>query len=53
MRSLGIPFLFPSLPSLVTLIGGGLRRGFGGVTLAACIPAYRVSRQDPRLAMRE
>jgi len=53
MRSLGIPFLFPSLPSLVTLVGGGLVVALGGVTLAAFIPAYRVSRQDPALAMRE
>ncbi len=53
MRSLGIPFLFPSLPSLVTLVGGGLAVALGGVTLAAFIPAYRVSRQDPALAMRE
>jgi putative ABC transport system permease protein len=53
MRSLGIPFLYPSLPSLVTLVGGGLAVALGGVTLAAFIPAYRVSRQDPALAMRE
>ena len=48
VRSLGIPFLFPSLPSLVTLIGGGLVLALSGVTLAALIPAFRISRQDPR-----
>ena len=53
MRSLGIPFLFPSLPSLLSLVGGGLVLALSGVTLAAFIPAYRVSRQDPALAMRE
>jgi putative ABC transport system permease protein len=53
VRSLGIPFLFPSMPSLVTLVGGGLVLALSGVTLAAFIPAYRVSRQDPALAMRE
>ena len=53
VRSLGIPFLFPSLPSLFTLVGGGLVLALSGVTLAAFIPAYRVSRQDPALAMRE
>ena len=53
VRSLGIPFLFPSLPSLATLVGGGLVLALSGVTLAAFIPAYRVSRQDPALAMRE
>ena len=53
VRSLGIPFLFPSMLSLVTLVGGGLVLALSGVTLAAFIPAYRVSRQDPALAMRE
>jgi len=53
VRSLGIPFLLPSLPSLVALIGGGLVLALSGVTLAALIPAFRISRQDPALAMRE
>jgi len=53
VRSLGIPFLLPSLPSLVTLIGGGLVLALSGVTLAALIPAFKISRQDPALAMRE
>jgi putative ABC transport system permease protein len=53
VRSLGIPFLLPSLPSLVTLVGGGLILALSGVTLAALIPAFKVSRQDPALAMRE
>jgi putative ABC transport system permease protein len=53
VRSLGIPFLFPTLPSLATLVGGGLILALSGVTLAAFVPAYRVSRQDPALAMRE
>lgn len=53
VRSLGTPFLFPSLPSLTALVGGGLVLALSGVALAAFIPAYRVSRQDPALAMRE
>jgi putative ABC transport system permease protein len=53
VRSLGIPFLLPSLPSLITLIGGGLVLALSGVTLAALIPAFKISRQDPALAMRE
>jgi len=53
VRSLEMPFLFPSLPALLTLIGGGLIVAMVSVTLAALLPAYRVSRQDPAVAMRE
>lgn len=51
--SLGIPFLLPSLPSLVLVIGGGLVVALITVTLAALIPVYRISCQEPALAMRE
>ena len=51
--SLGIPFLLPSLPGLLLVVGGGLGVALVTVTLAALIPAYRISRQEPALAMRE
>lgn len=53
VRSLGMPFLFPSLPTLLLLIGGGIVVALAGVTLAALIPAVRISRREPALAMRE
>ena len=53
VASLGIPFLLPSVPSLLALNGGGLALALGSVTLAALLPAYRISRQDPAMAMRE
>ncbi len=51
--TLGLPFLFPSLPSLLSLAGGGLALALVGVTLAALLPALRVSYQDTAAAMRE
>ncbi len=53
IRSLGVPFLFPSLPALLGLLIGGLLLTLAGVTLAAAFPAYRISRLDPAVAMRE
>lgn len=51
--SLGIPFLLPSVPSLMGMIGVGLILTLVSVTLAALVPAVRISRQDPAAAMRE
>ncbi len=51
--SLGVPFLLPSLPALLGLIGGGLGVAVASVSLAALVPAYQISRQDPAAAMRE
>ena len=51
--SLGIPFLFPSLPSLLLLVAGGILLALVSVTLAAILPAYKISHQDPSAAMRE
>jgi putative ABC transport system permease protein len=51
--SLGIPFLLPSLPALVAQVMGGLAMALGSVTVAAMVPAYRISHQDPASAMRE
>jgi len=51
--SLGIPFLLPSVPSLLLVVSGGLAVALTTVTLAALIPVYRISCQEPALAMRE
>lgn len=53
ISSLGIPFLFPSAAPLLVLVGGGLVVALVSVTTAALVPAYRISHQDPALAMRE
>jgi putative ABC transport system permease protein len=49
----GFPFLFPSLPNLTLLVAIGLVVALAGVTLAAFIPAYRISLQEPAVSMRE
>jgi putative ABC transport system permease protein len=51
--SLGIPFLLPSPLSLLGQVAGGLGVALASVTVAAMLPAYRISRQDPAAAMRE
>jgi putative ABC transport system permease protein len=51
--SMGIPFLFPSPGLLLAQVGAGLGLALLSVTLAALLPAYRISHQDPATAMRE
>ena len=51
--SLDIPFLLPSPVTLLTQIGMGLLLALFSVNLAALIPAYKISQQDPASAMRE
>jgi putative ABC transport system permease protein len=51
--SLGLPFLLPSPLSLAGEVAVGLAVALGTITLAALLPAWRISRQDPALAMRE
>lgn len=51
--ALGMPFLFPDLPSFLLLVGAGTAFALGTVTLAALFPALRISRQEPAVAMRE
>lgn len=51
--SAGLPFILPAFPALLGQIGLGLLVTLTSVTLAAFIPAYRVSHQDPAAAMRE
>jgi putative ABC transport system permease protein len=53
VSSLGIPFLFPPVLELLGLVGAGLALALVTVALAATVPALRVSRQDPAVAMRE
>jgi putative ABC transport system permease protein len=53
MTSLGIPFLLPDLPSLLVQVLGGLAVALISITLAALLPAYQISRQEPANAMRE
>ena len=53
MVSLEIPFLLPSPVSLLIQIGAGLLLALFSVNLAALLPAYKISRQDPAVAMRE
>jgi putative ABC transport system permease protein len=51
--SLKMPFLFPAFSSFVGLFSGGVALAIITVTLAALIPAYRISRQELAIAMRE
>jgi len=53
IATLGIPFLVPALPMLAALILGGLACSLLTVMLAAMLPAYRISHEDPSIAMRE
>jgi len=53
MVSLDIPFLLPSPVSLLVQIGVGLLLALFSVNLAALFPAFKISRQDPAVAMRE
>ncbi len=53
MTSLGVPFLLPSPGSLALQIGLGLLLALFSVLMAALLPAIKISRQDPAIAMRE
>lgn len=53
VESVGVPFIFPSLPSLLLQVGAGIALTLISVTLAALLPAYRISRMEPSNAMRE
>jgi len=51
--TLDLPFLFPSVWSLVGLVLAGLLLALAVVAVAALIPALRISRQEPAVSMRE
>lgn len=53
MTSLGVPFLLPSPGALAFQIGAGLLLAMVSVFLATLMPAVKISRQDPAIAMRE
>jgi len=50
---LGLPFLLPSAGSLLLQVLVGLFLALFSVNLAALLPAMKISRQDPAIAMRE
>ena len=50
---LGFPFLFPSFGRLAGEVALGLALALAVVVAAAALPALRVSRQEPAVAMRE
>ena len=52
-RLAGVPLLLPAPLAFLGLILGGLLLALASVTLAACVPAVRISRQEPALVMRE
>lgn len=53
MNNLGIPFILPSPAVLAAQVGGELLLALASVTVAALIPAYRISHMEPAQAMRE
>jgi putative ABC transport system permease protein len=53
VKSLGFPFIYPSAGSLLGLVAAGLAVALVVVTLAALLPALRISRQEPANSMRE
>ncbi|MEN8614423.1 ABC transporter permease [Dehalogenimonas sp. THU2] len=50
--SLRMPFLFPSVPTFIGMFSAGIGLALVTVTLAAFIPAFRLSRQELAIAMR-
>jgi putative ABC transport system permease protein len=51
--SLRMPFLFPDIATLLILGGAGVALSLITVTLAAFIPAIRITGREPAIAMRE
>jgi putative ABC transport system permease protein len=51
--SLGFPFLLPSTGALLIQVSVGMLLALFSVNLAALFPAFKISRQDPAVAMRE
>jgi putative ABC transport system permease protein len=51
--SLKMPFLFPSIGSFIGLFSAGIALALISVGLSAMIPAFRLSRQELAIAMRE
>lgn len=52
-NSLGLPYLIPSLPAILTLAAGTILLSAGVSALASSFAAWRLSRIDPGNALRE
>ena len=52
-NSLGLPYLIPSLPTIVILAAGTILLSAGISALASAVAAWRLSRIDPGTALRE
>jgi putative ABC transport system permease protein len=50
---MGVPFLYPGIPQLLLLGLGAIALVLLSVLTAALLPTFRISVQDPALAMRE
>jgi putative ABC transport system permease protein len=53
INTMGVPFFIPAFPSLVAYIAGGALLVMVFVSLAAMLPAYRISRMEPASAVRD
>jgi putative ABC transport system permease protein len=53
MHTLDLPILLPAPGSLLIQVAAGLALALVSITLAAMLPAYRISHMDPANAMRE
>jgi putative ABC transport system permease protein len=53
VHTLGLPLLLPSPGALLLEVLAGLALALVSITLAAMLPAYRISHMDPANAMRE
>ncbi len=53
VQTMGIPFLLPAPLPLLAQVAAGLGLALASVTVAALLPAHRISRMDPAVAMRE
>jgi putative ABC transport system permease protein len=53
VSALGFPIMLPSLLSLIGLIVAGLLIALAVAAVAAFVPAFRASRQEPAVSMRE
>ncbi len=51
--TLGMPFLFPSVTSFIIMFAETLLIALITVSVGVFIPAYRISQQEPAVAMRE
>jgi putative ABC transport system permease protein len=52
-NSLGLPYLIPSLQTIVILAAGTILLSAGISALASAVAAWRLSRIDPGTALRE